>query len=514
MVKWAAVSAILVSLLFGLSHASPDLGLDIEIDFVTRNSPNINAAASLVGEVSGNLQGAIGGYQIPRFNGVTSLIQSGDSLVKLVNVITGPVNDVLRNISVIARERQTAPSCMFATINATIDRAYAVLDTAPTLVTNIVSSTSTQNGNAITSAVATLLDALTQITTNLDALYKQVVAVLAAGTVTSSTVSANIQINTLIQLSGSIAVSTTMQRALTTTVQAVRTAFEQANNILTSYNNDLGNAFTSVNNTQRDYYNQIVSRVQSFQSKVTSDTSSGINEIFSTQSRLNEFIQDQSTRTQAQALRDAMISFNTSYRAVQDDYFQKLQTQITQVYTGTDGFVKSTVLQLTNIVNATNFRLAATMSFGGPYAGNCNGRYGGTITSLQNSMRDVLNRALNEYANTGYTDSFVSEYNQVMREQTRYINTRVNFCLNLGSTSSSAIIKAGIARCFTETVAMITTLLQDITFETKLVLAAVNLEGLAMIQRAESTASLVYHGLMAKSQSLDMLLAMCQTTNS
>uniref|UniRef100_A0A182JGW5 Uncharacterized protein n=1 Tax=Anopheles atroparvus TaxID=41427 RepID=A0A182JGW5_ANOAO len=513
--KWAAVSVLLVPLLFALGFASPDLGLDITIDFVTTNNPNVLSSANVVSSVTSDLQGAIGGYQVPRLDGMTSLSVSGDSLVKLVNSITGTVNDVLRNISVIASQRQTAPSCMFASINATIESAYTVLDAAPALVANVVTSTSTQNGNALTSAVTMLLDSLTQITTNLDELYKQVTAVLAAGgTVTTSTVNANIQRSTLIQLSGSIAVATTVERSLTTTVRAVRTAFEQANNILTSYNNDLASALTSISNTQRDYYNQITNRVNSFQSKVTSDTNSGMTEIFGTQSRLNAFIQHIPTRPQAQALLAAMVSFNASYRSVSDGYFRKIQSQVTQIYTGTEAFVKNFLDQLTPVVNSSNFKLAASMSFGGVYASNCNGRYGGAITNLENNVRDVLNRALNEFANTGYTDPFVSEYNQVMREQTRYITNRINFCLNLGSTTSTAIVRAGIARCFTETVTIISTLLQDITFETQVVIAALNLEGLAMIQRLESTGLIMAHGLIAEATRLDALLATCQTTNS
>ncbi|XP_035915669.1 uncharacterized protein LOC118513673 [Anopheles stephensi] len=510
---WRATIVLLIPLLCGLSNASPDLGLDISIDYVTQNNPNVLSSANMVGSATSDLQGAIGGYQIARLNGSTSLIVSGEALVSLVGNITLNVNDVLRNISIVASNRQTAPSCMFGSMNATIDRAFVALDQAGALITRIQTSTSSQNSGALTSWMMMIQTAMTDISTYLDTLYKEVSAVMAAGPLSASTVSANIKPATLFNLAGAISVVTTAEKGLTTTVRSIRSAFEQAANILNSYSNDLTNALTSVNNTQRDYYNQVVSRISSYQGKVSWEAGWGVNDIVNTLSRVNPFMQDSTTRTTALQLNTSITTTTTAIRTNANIWSTSLQTQMTLLFTGAEAFVQSNVKALVPVFDSSLFKLAATMSSGGTFSSNCNSRYGGAITNLENNMRDGLQRCYNDYANTGYTDSFISEYNMVIREQTRSIANRINFCLNLGSTSSNSVIKAGISKCLSETVIMNEALMKDVSIQTKLVVAMVNLESLAMVQRVESCGAILNHGLVAKAASLDTLLASCQTTN-
>uniref|UniRef100_A0A182QBC4 Protein TsetseEP domain-containing protein n=1 Tax=Anopheles farauti TaxID=69004 RepID=A0A182QBC4_9DIPT len=504
---------LLVPLLSGLANASPDLGLDISIDYVTQNNPNVLSSANMVGSATSDLQGAIGGFQISRFNGSTSLIVSGEALVSLVGNITVNVNEVLRNISVVASQRQTAPSCMFGSMNSTIDRAFVALDQAGSLISRIQTSTSALNSDALTSWLMMIQTAMQDVTTYLDTLYKEVSAVLAAGPLSSSTVTTNIKPATLFNLAGAISVVTTAEKGLVTTVRSIRTAFEQANNILQTYSNDLTNAVTAVNNTQRDYYNQVVSRINSYQGKVTSETGSAISDITNTLSRLNPFIQDSVTRTNAQSLNATITTTTTSITTNANIFRNNLQSQMTQLYTAAEGFVQYNVKALIPLIDSSTFKLATTMSVGGINANSCRDRYGGAITNLENNMREQLQRCFNDYANTGYTDSFISEYNQVIREQTRSIANRINFCLGLGSTTSTNIIKAGISRCLSETVALAQTLMNDVGFQTKLVVAMINLESLATVQRVESCSAIMNHGLVAKATTLDTLLATCQTTN-
>uniref|UniRef100_A0A182SLY5 Protein TsetseEP domain-containing protein n=1 Tax=Anopheles maculatus TaxID=74869 RepID=A0A182SLY5_9DIPT len=510
---WIAPIVVLIPLLCGLSNASPDLGLDISIDYVTQNNPNVLSSANMVGSATSDLQGAIGGYQVSRLNGSTSLIASGEALVSLVGNITLNVNDVLRNISIVASNRQNAPSCMFGSMNATIDRAFVAIDQAGALITLIKTSTSSQNSGALTSWMQMIQTAMTDISTYLDTLYKEVAAVMAAGTLSASTVSANIKPATLFNLAGSISVVTTAEKGLTTTVRSIRSAFEQASNVLNSYSNDMTNALNSVNNTQRDYYNQVVSRINSYQGKVSWEAGWGVNDIVNTVSRVNPFMQDSVTRTTALQLNSSISTTNIAIQTNANIWSTSLQTQMTLLYTGAEAFVQNNIKALVPVFDSSLFKLAATMSVGGTYASNCQSRYGGAIANLENNMRDQLQRCFNDYANTGYTDSFISEYNMVIREQTRTIANRINFCLNLGSTSSNSVIKAGIAKCLSETVIMNDALMKDVSIQTKLVVAMVNLESLATVQRVEACGAIMNHGLVAKATSLDTLLASCQTTN-
>ncbi|XP_053673754.1 uncharacterized protein LOC128724014 [Anopheles nili] len=512
--KWTAAVVLLIPLLFSLGYASPDLGLDIAIDYVTQNDPNVLNAANMVGSVSSDLQGAIGGYQVAKLNGSTSLIVSGEALIGLVGNITVTVNNVLRNISVVASQRQTAPSCMFSNMNVTIDRAFVAIELAVVLAGRIQTSTSAQQSGALMSWIGMIQTALVDISTYLDALYKQVVAVMATGTVSASSVSANIKSATLFNLAGSISVMTTAEKGLLTTVRSIRSSFEQAGNILNSYSNDLANAVVSVNNTQRDYYNQVVSRVSSYQSKVTSETSFGISDISNTQTRLNQFIQDTVTRSTAQSLQTSMSVTTTAIQTNANVFTSNIQSQMTQIYIGAEAIVQANIQSLVAVFDASNAVLAATMSVGGTYASNCNSKYGGAVSNLENNMRDGLQRCFNDYANTGYTDSFISEFNQVIREQTRSIANRINFCLNLGSTTSSSIIRAGIAKCFSEMVTMSEVMMKDVAVQTKVVVASINMESLAMVQRVENCAAILNCGLVAKAKSLDSLVTACQTSNN
>ncbi|XP_050072274.1 uncharacterized protein LOC126560355 [Anopheles maculipalpis] len=510
---WSASIVLLIPLLCGLCNGSPDLGLDIAIDYVTQNNPNVLSSANMVGTATSDLQGAIGGYQIAKLNGSTSLVVSGEALVSLVGNITLNVNDVLRNISIVASNRQTAPSCMFGSMNATIDRAFVALDQASSLITRIQTSTSSQNGGALTSWMMMIQTAMTDISTYLDTLYKEVSAVMAAGTLSASTVSANIKPATLFNLAGAISVVTTAEKGLTTTVRTIRSGFEQASNILNSYSTDMTNALTSVNNTQRDYYNQVVSRITSYQGKVSWEAGWGVTDIVNTLPRVNPFMQDSTTRTTALQLNTSITTTTTAIQTYANVWSTSLQTQMTLLFTGAEAFVQSNIKALVPVFDATLFKLAATMSNGGTYSTNCFFKYGGAIQNLENNMRDTLQKCYNDFANTGYTDSFISEYNMVIREQTRSIANRINFCLNLGSTSSTKVIKAGISKCLSETVTMNDSLMKDVSIQTKLVVSMVNLESLAMVQRVESCAAIMNHGLMAKAASLDTLLATCQTTN-
>uniref|UniRef100_A0A182MK51 Protein TsetseEP domain-containing protein n=1 Tax=Anopheles culicifacies TaxID=139723 RepID=A0A182MK51_9DIPT len=494
-------------------NASPDLGLDIAIDYVTMNNPNVLSSANMVGTATSDLQGAIGGYQVARLNGSTSLVVSGEALVSLVGNITVNVNEVLRNISIVASQRQTAPSCMFASMNATIDRAFVALDMAGSLIARIQTSTSSQNGGALTSWMSMIQTAMTDISTYLDTLYKEVVAVMAAGPLSASTVANNIKPATLFNLAGAISVVTTAEKGLTTTVRSIRSSFEQASNILNSYNTDMANALTSVNNTQRDYYNQVVSRISSYRSKVSWESSWGVTDIVNRLPRINPFMQDSTTRTTALQLNASITTMTTTIQTNANIFSNSLQTQMTQLFTGAEAFVQSNIKSLVPVFDASLFKLAATMSVGGAFASNCNGRYGGAITNLENNMRDGLQKCYNDFANTGYTDPFISEYNMVLREQTRSVANRIDFCLNLGSTTSTPVIKAGISKCLSETIKLSEVLLGDLAIQTKLVVAMINLESLAMVQRVEACGAILNHGLVAKAESLDALLATCQTTN-
>ncbi|XP_052864137.1 uncharacterized protein LOC128270759 [Anopheles cruzii] len=507
------VAALLLPLLVGLGNASPDLGLDISIQFVTSDNPNIQQAANVVNSVSSDLNGAIGGFQIPQNAGSTNLTTAATALVSLVTSITGTVNNVLRNISTIASQKQTAPSCMFASLNATIDKAFAFIDGASTLVSQINASTSANTGATLSATVSLIQQALQQITAQLDPLYTGVATIVQSGTVSASSVSANISPAVTIQLSGAISVMTTAEGALNTVVRAIRTSFEQASSVLNSYTNDLQNAVTSVNNTESDYYNQVVSRINSFKGKVTSDSSGGVSDISGTQSKMSQFIQDTVTRTTAQSLLTSITSLTTSVQTLYDGYSKAAENQLTLAYTAVVAFVQKNVNALVTVFDTSANALASTMSSAGTYASNCNSRYGGTILNLDNNMKDQLNRCINDYANTGYTDSFVSDYNQVIREQTRTLATRITFCLNLGSSTSNNIIKAGISACFSETVNMINVILVDMTNQIALVKAFISLEGLAMVQRVEVCSATLNSGLTAESKTLNDLLTTCQTTN-
>uniref|UniRef100_A0A2Y9D1N0 Protein TsetseEP domain-containing protein n=1 Tax=Anopheles dirus TaxID=7168 RepID=A0A2Y9D1N0_9DIPT len=506
-------AVFLVPLLSGLANASPDLGLDIAIDYVSQNNPNVLSSANMVGSATSDLQGVIGGYQISKLNGSTALVTSGEALVSLVGNITVNVNEVLRNISVVASQRQTAPSCMFASMNSTIDRAFVALDQAGGLITLIQTSTSTLNGGALTSWLAMIQTAMQDVTTYLDMLYKEVNAVLAAGPLSANTVNANIRPATLFNLAGSISVVTTAEKGLVTTVRSIRSAFEQASNVLQSYSNDMTNALNSVNNTQRDYYNQVVGRISSYQGKVTWEAGFSISDIVNTLPRLNPFIQDQVTRTTAQSLNTSISTTTADIQTAANVFTRNLQSQMTLMFTGAEAFVQFTVKALVPVFDSSIFKLAATMSNGGVYSTSCKDRYGGAIMNLENNMRDQLQRCFNDYANTGYTDSFISEYNQVIREQTRSIANRINWCLGLGSTTSSTIIKAGIAKCLSETVALSQAMMTDVSFQTKVVVAMINLESLATVQTVESCVNIMSKGLVAKATALDSLLAACQSSN-
>uniref|UniRef100_A0A182W6X8 Protein TsetseEP domain-containing protein n=1 Tax=Anopheles minimus TaxID=112268 RepID=A0A182W6X8_9DIPT len=507
---WSASIIFLIPLLCGLGNASPDLGLDISIDYVTMNNPNVLSSANMVGSATSDLQGAIGGYQVAKLNGSTSLVVSGEALVSLVGNITVNVNEVLRNISIVASQRQTAPSCMFASMNATIDRAFVALDMAGSLISRIQTSTSSQTGGALTSWMAMIQTAMTDISTYLDTLYKEVTAVMAAGPLSAATVANNIKPATLFNLAGAISVVTTAEKGLTTTVRSIRSAFEQASNILNSYSTDMTNALTSVNNTQRDYYNQVVNRITSYKNKVTWEAGWGVTDIVNRLPRVNPFMQDSTTRTTALQLNASITTTNTAILSQADIFANSLQSQMTLIFTGAEAFVQTNVKSLVPVFDTSLFKLAATMSVGGTYAGNCNGKYGGAITNLENNMRDGLQKCFNDYANTGYTDSFISEYNMVLREQTRSIANRIDFCLNLGSTTSTPVIKAGISKCLSETVTLSEVLIKDLSIQTKLVVSMINLESLAMVQRVESCGAILNHGLVAKATTLDTLLATYQ----
>ncbi|XP_058056428.1 uncharacterized protein LOC131207814 [Anopheles bellator] len=507
------IAALLVPLLVGLGDASPDLGLDISIQFVTSDNPNIQQAANVVNSVTSDLNGAIGGFQIPQNAGSTNLTTSATALVTLVSSITGTVNNVLRNISTIAGQKQTAPSCMFASLNATIDKAFAFIDGASALITQINASTSASTGVTLAAIVSLIQQGLQQITAQLDPLYTGVATIVQSGTVSASSVAANISPAVTIQLSGAISVMTTAEGALNTVVRSIRTSFERASSVLNSYSNDLQNAVTSVNNTESDYYNQVVSRINSFKGKVTSDSSSGVSDISGTTSQLSQFIQNTVTRTNAQALLTSINSLTTSVQSVYSAYSTAVQNQLTLAYTAVVVFVQKSVNDLVTVFNANANALASTMSSGGGNASNCNNIYGGTILNLDNNMKDQLNRCINDYANTGYTDSFVSDYNQVIREQTRTLASRINFCLGLGSSSSNNIINAGISACFGETVNMINVILVDMTNQIALVKAFISLEGLAMVQRVEVCSATLKAGLTAEASKLNDLLTTCQTTN-
>ncbi|XP_052898601.1 uncharacterized protein LOC128305271 [Anopheles moucheti] len=510
---WRSSVILLIPLLCGLANASPDLGLDTAIDYVTQNNPNVLSSANMVGSATSDLQGAIGGYQISKLNGSTSLVASGEALVSLVGNITVNVNEVLRNISIVASQRQLAPSCMFGSMNATIDRAFVALDQAGALITKIQTSTSTQNSDALTSWMTMIQTAMTDISTYLDTLYKQVVAVMAAGPLSASTVSANIKPATLFNLAGAISVVTTAEKGLTTTVRNIRTSFEQAANVLNSYSNDMTNALTSVNNTQRDYYNQVVSRISSYQGKVNGEAGGGVNDIVNRLSRVNPFMQDSTTRTNALLLNTSITTTTAAIQSVASIFATSLQTQMTQLFTGAEAFLQGNVQSLLPVMDSLLFKLASSLSVGGIYANSCKDKYGGAITNLENNMRDGLQKCLNDFANTGYTDPFISEYNMVLREQTRTIANRIDFCLNLGSTSSTPVIKAGIAKCLSEMVTMNDSLMKDVSIQTKLVVAMINLESLATVQRVESCGVIMNQGLVAKAAALDALLAACQTSN-
>uniref|UniRef100_A0A182U673 Protein TsetseEP domain-containing protein n=1 Tax=Anopheles melas TaxID=34690 RepID=A0A182U673_9DIPT len=511
---WSACTVLLIPLLCGLSHGSPDLGLDISIDFVTRNNPNIQSAAGMVSITTSDLQGAIGGYQLAKLNGATNLIVSGEALISLVGNITVNVNDVLRNISFVSSNKQTAPSCMFGSMNATMDRAFASLDQASTLIMSIQTSTSSQNTGALTSWVMMIQTAMTDISNYLDQLYKGVAAIVASGQpLTQFTIQENINQAVLFNLAGAISVVTTAEKGLTTTVRAIRSSFEQSGNILNSYSNDLNNALNSVNNTQRDYYNQVVGRISSYQGKISWEFGWGVTDIKNTLSRVNNFVFDQDTSQAAQQLNISIGVTNTAIQSNSVIIQSSMQSQMTQIFTGAEAFVQTNVKALLPVIDNSLFGLAATMSEGGAFASNCNIKYGGAIKNLENNMRDGLQKCFNDYANTGYTDSFVSEYNMVIREQTRTISNRINFCLNLGSNSSPKVIKLGIAACLAETVALSEALMKDVSIQSKLVVAMINLESLAMVQRVESCAAILNHGLVAKAAKLDQLLATCQTTN-
>ncbi|XP_053666084.1 uncharacterized protein LOC128715227 [Anopheles marshallii] len=510
---WRSSIVLLIPLLCGLASASPDLGLDISMDYVTQNNPNVLSAANMVGSATSDLQGAIGGYQISKLNGSTSLIASGEALVSLVGNITVNVNEVLRNISIVASQRQLSPSCMFGSMNATIDRAYVALDQAGALITLIQTSTSSQNSGALTSWMKMIQTAVTDISTYLDTLYKQVTAVMAAGPLSASTVSSNIQPSTLFNLAGAISVVTTAEKGLTTTVRTIRTSFEQATSILNSYSNDMTNALNSVNNTQRDYYNQVVGRISSYQSKYTGEATNGVNDIVNRLSRVNPFMQDSTTRATALQLNASITTTTAAIQSVASTITASLQAQMTQLYTGAEAFIQNNVKSLVPVFDNSLFKLAQFMSLGGTYANSCKDKYGGAIANLENNMRDGLQKCLNDFANTGYTDSFISEYNMVLREQTRTIANRIDFCLNLGSTSSTPVIKAGIAKCLSETVTMNDSLMKDVSIQTKLVVAMINLESLATVQRVESCGAIMNLGLVAKATALDALLAACQTSN-
>uniref|UniRef100_A0A182PPN9 Protein TsetseEP domain-containing protein n=1 Tax=Anopheles epiroticus TaxID=199890 RepID=A0A182PPN9_9DIPT len=484
------------------------------IPHIIRNNPNIQSAANMVSIVTSDLQGAISGFQVAKQNGSTSLIVSGEALVSLVTNITVNVNDVLRNISFVSSNRQTAPSCMFGSMNATIDRAFVALDQASTLIQSIQTSAAAQSGGTLTSWVMMIQTAMLEISTNLDLIYEGVVKVLATtGTLTSATISANIPNSLLVNVAGAISVVTTAEKGLSTTVRAIRSSFEQAGNILNSYSNDLNNAMTSVNNTQRDYYNQVVSRITSYQNKINWEFGWGVTDIRNTLSRLNNFISDMGTRDAARALEASIGATMTSIQTNATFITTNLQSQMTLLFTGAEAFVQSNVKALMPVFDSAVFNLSATMSTGGAFASNCNSKYGGAITNIENNMRDALQKCFNEYANTGYTDSFISEYNMVIREQTRSIANRINFCLNLGSTSSNRVIKAGISACLAETVALSDALMQDVSIQSKVVVAMINLESLAMVQRVESCAAIANHGLVAKAAKLEELLTICQTTN-
>ncbi|XP_049279960.1 uncharacterized protein LOC125762171 [Anopheles funestus] len=510
---WKVSILFLVPLLCGLSNASPDLGLDIAIDYVTQNNPNVLASANMVGTATAELQGAIGGYVVAKLNGSTSLVVSGEALVSLVGNITVNVNDVLRNISIVASQRQTAPSCMFSSMNATIDRAFVSLDQAASLITKIQTSTSSQNSGALTSWMNMMQTAMTDISTYLDTLYKEVSAVMAAGPLSAATVSNNIKPATLFNLAGAISVVTTAEKGLTTTVRSIRSAFEQSANILNSYSTDMTNALNSVNNTQRDYYNQVVSRITSYKNKVSSEAGWGVTDLVNRLPRVNPFMQDSATRTTALQLNTSITTTSTAIQSSADIFSNSIQNQMTLLFTGAEAFVQTNIKALVPVLDSSLFKLAATMSAGGTYASNCNAKYGGAITNLENNMRDGLQKCFNDFANTAYTDSFISEYNMVIREQTRSIAQRLDFCLNLGSTTSTSVIKAGISKCLSETVTLSENLMKDVSIQTKLVVAMINLESLATVQRVESCGAIMNHGLVAKAASLDTLLASCQTTN-
>uniref|UniRef100_A0A182JT28 Protein TsetseEP domain-containing protein n=1 Tax=Anopheles christyi TaxID=43041 RepID=A0A182JT28_9DIPT len=496
------------------SNGSPDLGLDISIEFVTSNNPNIASAASMVTYTTSDLQGAIGGYQLPKLSGSTNLIASGEALISLVSNITVNVNDVLRNISTVANNRLTAPSCMFSNMNTTIDRAFVSLDEASTLIQTIQTSTSSQNTGTLTSWLMMIQTAMADISTYLDQLYTGVVKVLTSGQpLTQATITANIQQSIMVNLAGAISVVTTAEKGLTTTVRTIRSSFEQSGNILNTYSNDLYNALISVNNTQKDYYNQVVSRVNSYQGKITWEFGWGVTDIRNTLSRVNNFVFDQDTTQSAKQLN---VSIGVTNNAIDSNALiinTSLQSQLTLLFTGVEAFIQSNVKLLLPVFDSSLFKLAATMSSGGVFASNCNSKYGGAITNLENNMRDGLQKCFNEYANTGYTDSFISEYNMVIREQTRSIANRINFCLNLGSSTSMKVIKMGIAACLTETIALSEALMKDVSIQSKLIVAMINLESLATVQRVESCAAILNHGLVAKAEKLDQLLATCQTTN-
>ncbi|XP_050082854.1 uncharacterized protein LOC126569654 [Anopheles aquasalis] len=509
-------AVFLLPLLFSLGHGSPDLGFDITIDYVTSNSPNILSAANDVNGVNGDLQGSVGGFVIPKYQGMTNLTFSGAALVSLVGNITGPVNNVLRNISTIASNRLTAPSCMFASLNGTLDKAYSFIDQAnSTLVQTIITSTSSTTANSLMTFVNLVQTSLQTVNDQLDALYIGVQALLASGSTTKYAVDTTLSLGVRIQLAGAISILTTAERNLNTVIRTIRTNFDQANNILNSYTTDLLNAQISVNNTQRDYYNQVTSRITSYQNKVTSDTNSATTDVNNLIPNLNTYAQSTETdmRTAARGLQLSMTTYSSALAGLASAYKNAISTQMTQIFTGAESFVQTNVQALIAVFDSSSFKLAATMSNGGPYASNCNGRYGGNILNLDNNMRDQLNRCFNDYANTGYTDSFISEYNNVIREQTRFVITRINFCFGLGSVNSDAIRRAGIAKCFTQTVQLLSTIIQDIEVATALVVASINLESLAMVQRVESCGAIMNHGLVAAATSLDELLASCQTTN-
>ncbi|XP_049548253.1 uncharacterized protein LOC125959474 [Anopheles darlingi] len=511
-------AVLLLPLLFNLGDGAPDLGLGaFDFDYISNLNPNIVSASNdLINIANAELQGAVGGYVIPKYQGITNLTFSGEALVSLVGNITGPINNVIRNISYIGDNNPTAPSCMFASLNGTLDKAYSFIDQAnSTLVKTIITSTSTTTGKSLISLVSLVQSSLQTINDQLDALYVAIQAVVASGANTKETIEPFLPVGVRIQLAGAISMLMSAERNLNTLIRTIRSNFEQANNILNSYTTDMQNAQISINNTQRDYYNQVASRISAYQSKVTSDTSSVTTDITNIIPNLNPFVQSTITdmRTAGRALQTALGAYSISLQGFANTYKSAIATQIAQIFTGAESFVQGNVQLLTPIFDSSSFKLAATMSNGSSYASNCNGRYGSNILNLDNNMRDQLNRCFNDYGNTGYTDSFISEYNNVIREQTRFVMTRVNFCFSLGSTSSDAIRRAGITKCFTQTVQLITTITKDVEVASTLVVAAINLESLATVQRIESCGAIMNHGLVAAATSLDALLAACQSTN-